>query len=285
MHAQVAAKREPSDQAQLAASKAAQQAARPRPAPPPRSSRVPAKEPAPAPLPDFLASRVTLLASQPPAESMKLSPRLMPYRPASAQPPASPRAQDERQLLPLTLVSTPIKNTPAVEVAAKGDQSKGKYGGSLAAARRMSADAIGSQKHLDLTRQKADSDVAAGTSVTSAQPTARSHAAMACIGWGEARRVALFGGVEPHGKLAAGVMHLFDPVSLLWTTPPVRGRGPTQRSGATAATVGACRTLFFGGLTHNGAEADAFLLHMRVAQRRLPGRKVPTRTRPNPAPH
>ena len=289
MHAQVAAKRDPSDQAQLAASKAAQRAARPQSspaAPPPRSPRVPAKEPAPAPLPDFLASRVTLLASQPPAESMKLSPRLMPYRPASAQPPASPRAQDERQL-PLTLVSTPIKNTPAVAVAAKGDQSKGKYGGSLAAARRMSADAIGSQKHLDQLLQKADSDVASGTAVTSAQPTARSHAAMAPIGWGEARRVALFGGVEPHGKLAAGVMHLFDPVSMLWTTPPVRGRGPTQRSGATAATVGACRTLFFGGLTHNGAEADAFLLHMRVAQRRLPGRKVPrpTRTHPNPAPH
>ena len=90
---------------------------------------------------------------------------------------------------------------------------------------------------------------------------------------------------SPPEKITDG--KAFDPVSMLWTTPPVRGRGPTQRSGATAATVGACRTLFFGGLTHNGAEADAFLLHMRVAQRRLPGRKVPrpTRTHPNPAPH
>ena len=236
---------------------------------------MPAKEPPPPPpLPDFLASRVTLLASQPPAESMKLSPRLMPYRPASAQPTASPRAQDERQLPPPTLVSTPIQNTPAVAVAAKGDQSKGKYGGSLAAARRMSADAIGSERHLLETRQRADSDVASGTALTSAQPTARSHAAMACIGWGEARRVALFGGVEPHGKLAPGVLHLFDPLNLLWSTPPVRGRGPTQRGGATASALGACRTLFFGGLSHNGGEADAFLLHMRVAQRRLPGRKV-----------
>ena len=282
MRAQVAAKREPSDQAQLAVSKAAQRATRPQsspgkptPAAPPRSPRVPAKEPpAPPPLPDFLASRVTLLASQPPAEAMKLSPRLMPYRPTSAQPTASPRVQDERQLMPPTLVSTPIKDTPAVAVSAEGDTSKGKYGGSLAAARRMSADAIGSEKHLAEARQRADSDVASGTAITSAQPTARSHAAMACIGWGEARRVALFGGVEPHGKLAPGVLHLFDPLNLLWSTPPVRGRGPTQRGGATASALGACRTLFFGGLSHNGGEADAFLLHMRVAQRRLPGRKV-----------
>lgn len=268
MHAVVAAKREPSNQALVAANKAAQRATRPQSSPAkrtpalPRSPRSPAKEPpAPPLLPNFLASRVTLLASQPPAEAMKLSPRLMPYRPTSAQP------ADERLLLPPTLVSTPVANTPA-SAAVAGEE---KHDDRLSAARRMSVDVIGSSKHLVEARQRADEEVASSPSSSapvSAQPTARSHAAMACIGWGEARRVALFGGVEPHGELAAGVLHVFDPAGGgpagdgpagddpagggSWSTPPVRGRAPTQRSGATASSLGCCRALFFGGVSHNG---------------------------------
>ena len=107
MRATVAATLEPSVDAERAAEKAAQRAARPRVAS--RSPSPPTERPE-APLADFLATRTMLLASQPPAEAMKLSPRLMPYRPASAQPRGSPREAEPPKPDP-HLVCTSLRGT------------------------------------------------------------------------------------------------------------------------------------------------------------------------------
>ena len=98
MHSQVAASADTTDQAKAAARQAASRAKRrPQSAASPQSPRLQSPREAAAaeqPLANFLATRTTMLASQPPIEEPQLSPRLLPFRP---EPRASPRADEARQ--------------------------------------------------------------------------------------------------------------------------------------------------------------------------------------------